>query len=202
MLVLNNEHRLDLPNATIYWIPQWLESDRADSLMKNLIQDTPWEQPIYHFHGNDVLMPRQVAWYGDAGASYGYSGLRHMPLPFPMVLDEIRESLFSVTNEKFNSVLVNRYRDGRDSVAWHADDEKELGPEPLIASVSLGATRTFSLKPKSGGPIVKIELHHGSLLIMMGATQKNWFHQVAKTKKPTDERINLTFRQVDFKKSF
>lgn len=196
MHLLKPEALLDLTGATVYWIPQWLGEAQADSLFKRLTLYTPWEQPVYHFHGNDVPMPRQVAWYGDAGANYGYSGLSHQPLPWTSDLGGVRDDLASDTGETFNSVLINRYRSGKDSVAWHADDERELGPTPFIASVSLGATRTFALKPKAGGAMVKLELTHGSLLLMTGDTQRNWLHQVPKTTKPVDERINLTFRQV------
>jgi alkylated DNA repair dioxygenase AlkB len=193
-MLLKPEHLLDMPGATVYFLPQWLASAHADALLKRLTLYTAWEQPIYHFHGNAVPMPRQVAWHGDAGASYGYSGLRHEPLPWTADLGGLRDDLASDTAQPFNSVLLNRYRDGKDSVAWHADNEPELGP--FIASVSLGATRTFSFKPKAGGDTIKVELSHGSLLLMAGDTQRNWLHQIPKTAKPVGERINLTFRQV------
>lgn len=196
MTLLHVDHKLDLPHSTIYWIPQWLAAAPAQALFEHLLLRTPWEQPVYHFHGSDVPMPRQVAWYGDEGARYGYSGLNHEPLPWKPELGGVRDDLDTDTGLKFNSVLLNRYRSGKDSVAWHADDERELGTAPVIASVSLGATRMFCLKPKQGGETVKIELSHGSLLIMMGETQKHWLHQIPKTTKPVEERINLTFRQV------
>lgn len=195
------ESLLDLPplplsEALVIWVPNWLAVDRADAVLDRLRAETTWDQPTYQFQGRSVPMPRQVAWHGDSKARYGYSGISHQPAPWNDTLTELRAQLTDQVGVPFNSVLVNRYRDGNDSVAWHADDERELGPEPVIASVSLGATRTFALKPKAGGASVRIELTHGGLLLMAGATQDQWLHAVPKTARPVGERINLTFRHI------
>ena len=142
-------------------------------------------------------MPRLTAWYGEPGAVYTYSGLRNTPEPWTPELAEIRSDLERATGLAFNSVLLNRYRDGRDSVSWHADDEPELGPEPAIASVSFGAVRSFVLRSKvhrkREGSVM---LEHGSLLIMKGRSQALLEHALPKDARVTDERVNLTFRQI------
>lgn len=187
---------LPLSEALVIWVPGWLPAARAAVLLDRLRAETAWEQPTYRFQGKSVSMPRQVAWHGDSQARYGYSGISHRPAPWSRALTDLREHLSEQVGVPFNSVLVNRYRNGQDSVAWHADDEPELGPEPVIASVSLGATRMFTMKPKEGGPAVRLELTHGGLLLMAGATQDRWLHAVPKTARPVGERINLTFRQI------
>lgn len=192
--------RLPLVGADVLWAPQWLTAADADALLAGLA-DCSWAQPIYHVHGRDVPMPRQVAWFGDPGTGYGYSGVRHDPLPWRPDLAALRDRVARATGARFNSVLINRYRDGRDSVAWHADNEQELGVDPTIASVSLGADRLFALKPQprgaaEGAAPVRTVLTHGSLLVMAGGTQRNWLHQIPKTTRPVGERINLTFRLV------
>jgi alkylated DNA repair dioxygenase AlkB len=196
MLPLPAERRLDLPDADVYFWPTWLPLVEAEALFARLRAATAWEQPVYTYQGQAVPMPRQVAWHADAGVRYGYSGVEHAIAPWSADLDRLRAGLTATLGEAFNSVLLNHYRDGRDSVAWHADNERELGPTPLIASVSLGATRTFAFKPRGGGPNRKFDLPSGSLLVMAGATQRHWVHQVPKTTRPVGPRINLTFRQV------
>ena len=147
--------------------------------------------------GKRVLMPRLTAWYGDPGAVYTYSGLRNAPEPWTPELAEIRSDLERTTGLAFNSVLLNRYRDGRDSVSWHADDEPELGPEPAIASVSFGAARSFVLRSKTHRKREgSVMLEHGSLLIMKGRSQALLEHALPKDARVTSERVNLTFRQI------
>jgi alkylated DNA repair dioxygenase AlkB len=140
-------------------------------------------------------VPRLVAWHGDPGTAYTYSGTLHEPLPWTPVLQSIRDRVQGLTGHSFNSVLLNRYRDGRDGMGWHADDERELGRDPVIASVSLGATRRFKLRHRRlREAVATIGLAHGDLLLMAGPTQHAYVHAVPKTTRPVDERVNLTFR--------
>lgn len=152
-------------------------------------------QPTIRVYGRECRTPRLVAWYGEAG--YSYSGQTHPPLAMPPWLEALRNSVESVTRVRFNSVLANYYRDGRDSVAWHADDEPELGSEPMIASVSLGASREFAIKPRARADARRwrVMLDHGDLLLMRGRSQLDYLHALPKTSKPVGPRLNLTFRQ-------
>ena len=144
-----------------------------------------------------IEVPRLTAWYGDEGTGYIYSGIRNVPLPWTPALIEVKRAIEPLSGVVFNSVLLNRYRTGKDSVSWHADDEPEFGDQPVIASVSFGSTRSFQLKHKKRKELkVSVELTHGSLLIMRGGTQANWLHQIPKTGRPVEERLNLTFRVV------
>lgn len=159
--------------------------------------EVPWRQETLVIFGRPVKTPRLTCWIGDPGATYTYSGLANRPLPWTPVLTGLRARLEERLQAPFNSVLLNLYRDGRDSMGWHADDEPELGPEPLIASVSLGATRTFRLRHRTLGlPSVDLELEHGSLLVMRGTTQRDWHHCVPKRLRVDQPRLNLTFRYV------
>ena len=144
------------------------------------------------------LQPRLVAWYGDEGASYEYSGKRYEALPWTPLLLDLRERVEGAAAVRFNSVLLNYYRDQRDSVAMHSDDERELGSEPVIASLSLGETRTLVFRHKSdrAQKTMRLPLESGSLLLMKGPTQRCWQHGVPKETRPCGPRVNLTFRQV------
>ncbi len=142
-------------------------------------------------------MPRLTAWFADAGLAYTYSGLALSPTPLPPSLDQLRARLQAATRLTFNSVLANRYRDGRDKMGWHADDELELGDEIHIASISLGASRTFRLRAKEGGRRgLDIELAHGSLLVMRHPTQRHWEHCLPARAGVRNPRVNLTFRRI------
>lgn len=163
-----------------------------------LVRDVHWTQNTINMYGKRQLIPRLNAWYGDPGANITFSGITFNPMPWVSDLLTLKQQVETWLGCQFNSVLANYYRDGNDSVAWHSDDEKELGPTPLIASLSLGANRRFSLRPRfeSTQTTQHIDLEGGSLLVMSGETQANWSHQIAKTKKTTQGRINLTFRQI------
>ena len=175
----------------------FLKKETADDYLKILFKETPWKQEEIKMFGNVHPIPRLTAWYGDPGSSYVYSGVRNEPLQWTPTLDEIRTELISFTGQPFNSLLMNLYRDGNDSVAWHADDEPELGESPFIASLSLGSSRPFQVKPQNGdGKAISIELMHGDLLTMSAETQSKCLHQIPKTSKTITERINLTFRNV------
>lgn len=188
---------LVLPDAELRYVARWAEPQLADAWLAELIAQTPWEQPQITFYGRAVAVPRLVAWYGDPHARYRYSGLAHDPLPWTPLLAGIRERLAEELGRPVNGVLLNYYRDGQDAMGWHSDDERELGRDPLVASLSLGATRRFDLRRKGGSRIEhSIVLEHGSLLVMSGATQHHWQHQIARTRKVTAPRINLTFRMI------
>jgi alkylated DNA repair dioxygenase AlkB len=169
----------------------------ADELFRDLRAGIGWQQEDIVMFGQRRRVPRLVAWHGDAGAVYRYSGVSHEPEPWTPTLRRIQRRVEALTQRQFNAVLLNLYRDGRDGMGWHADDEPELGRDPAIASVSLGATRRFCMRHrKQKRQVLAIELEHGSLLSMQGSTQHHWVHALPKTARPVGERINLTFRRV------
>ncbi len=189
--------RLDLPGADVRLWSRAFALDEADALLADLLTGIDWQQEDIVLFGESRRVPRLVAWHGDPGTAYTYSGTAHEPLPWTAALQSIRHRVEALTGHPFNSVLLNRYRDGRDGMGWHADDERELGHEPAIASVSLGATRRFKLRHRRRhDAITTIELAHGDLLLMAGATQHAYVHAVPKTARAVGERINLTFRFV------
>lgn len=179
-----------------YWACAF-DRQEADRLLLELRQGIEWQQEEILIFGRRTVVPRLVAWHGDPHASYTYSGTRHEPSAWTAPLLEIRARIEALTGAAFNSVLLNLYRDGRDGMGWHADDEAELGANPVIASVSLGATRRFRMRHrKRRAETLGLDLEHGSLLVMQGATQHHWLHAVPKVTRPVGERINLTFRRV------
>jgi len=191
------ESPLQLPNADLQLLSHWQQAYVADQWLEQLTQQTPWQQPQVRIYGRHVAVPRLVAWYGDAEASYRYSGLTHQPLPWTPLLAQIRAQVEQAAGQPLNGVLLNYYRDGQDSMGWHSDDEAELGANPLIASLNLGGTRRFDLRRKGHNRIEhSLHLQHGSLLVMRGPTQHHWQHQVAKTRTPCAPRLNLTFRLI------
>ncbi len=170
---------------------------KPDLFFDQLCHQTPWKQPEILIAGNRVKIPRLQAWYGDPGASYRYSGLLMQPLTWTDSLNQVKQRVEQVCEMHFNSALVNCYRNGNDSVGWHSDDESELGRNPVIASVSLGATRRFQLQHRSDSQRkFHVDLLHGDLLVMQGEFQHHWRHQLPKTKKQVGKRINITFRWV------
>lgn len=188
---------IEAEGAELLFYPAFIPWQDADSLLKSLIDSVGWSQEEIMLYGKRHNVPRLSAWYADDGKSYEYSGLRVEGMPWIPELLEIKDKVRSVCDTDFNSVLVNRYRDGRDSVGWHADDEPELGENPVIASLSFGEERMFQLKHRYDKTLKKsFVLPHGSLLIMSGKTQSNWLHQIPKSSRRMKERINLTFRLV------
>jgi alkylated DNA repair dioxygenase AlkB len=188
---------LDLPGADVGFDPQWLARPEADALFAELLDAVPWEVHRIRLFGRDVDSPRLSSWIGDPQARYRYSGTLFEPRPWPGCLLPLRDRLSRELSVPFNSVLANRYRDGRDAMGWHRDDEPELGPRPVIASVSLGAPRRFSLKGDGADAArVSLELPHGSVLVMRGDTQARYRHALPRTAKAVGERINLTFRRI------
>lgn len=188
---------LDLADAEVSLLPDAFAEAEATELFDELRRGIEWRQEDVVIFGRRHPVPRLVAWHGDPGARYTYSGTPHEPLPWTPALERVRGRVQALTGCEFNSVLLNLYRDGRDGMGWHADDEPELGPNPVIASVSLGAVRRFCLRHRQRrGQKVDISLPNGSLLLMSGATQHHWVHSVPKTAVAVGERINLTFRRV------
>ena len=188
---------IELPQAELLYLPLWVDAVTADCWLQALIAETPWSQPQVRLYGRSFAVPRLVAWYGDAQARYRYSGLVHEPLPWTPLLAVVRQRVEQQVGESLNGVLLNLYRDGQDAMGWHSDDEPELGPEPLVVSLNLGATRRFDLR-RTGSTRIEhsLELEHGSLLVMSGPTQHHWQHQIARTRKVLTPRLNLTFRQI------
>jgi len=166
----------------------------TEEVFARLRAETPWRQDSIVMFGKRHLQPRLTAWYGDA--SYTYSGLRLGPLPWTPLLAELRTAVEQACGRRFNSVLLNYYRNERDSMGMHSDDEPELGPEPAIASLSFGATRGFVLRHKRNKRTVKLLLNDGSLLLMSGTLQSHWLHGINKATRALGERINLTFRYI------
>lgn len=190
---------LVLPDADVTLYEGFFDGERSDRFFAQLLAETDWRQETAHLFNKQIPLPRLTAWYGDAGKSYTYSGIEMQPEMWTATLLEIKAAVAAIAQVRFNSVLLNLYRNGQDGVGWHSDAEPVLGQNPVIASVSLGETRRFSLKHKFHRDLnpVHLDLTHGSMLLMKGATQHNWVHQVPKTTKPSAQRINLTFRVID-----
>ncbi len=189
-----------LKGGAIDEYPTAFSQEESAKFMGLLLDLVPWQQDHIIIAGKRIAVPRLQCWMGDSGSNYGYSGIRLSPTPWIKPVEQIRERIKSLSGCDFNSVLLNYYRSGQDSVAWHADDEAELGPDPVIASVSFGCERKFQLRPKAN-PCSRSDKHelllrNGSILIMKNGIQNNWVHQVPKVKKPIDGRINLTFRTI------
>lgn len=176
--------------ACVRYVPGWLEND--DRWMASLVTSIAWDQPTVTVFGRQHPTPRLTAWYGDA--AYSYSGVTHQPAPLPAPLAAIRERLSETTTVRFNSCLANLYRDGSDSMGAHADNEQELGPEPTIASVSLGARRRFVMTHVESRARSTWLLGGGDLLVMSGESQRDFRHAVPKTSARIGSRLNLTFR--------
>jgi alkylated DNA repair dioxygenase AlkB len=188
---------LALDDAEVRLWPAAFAADEAAQGFDELRREIDWQQEAVLIFGQRRPVPRLVAWHGEPEARYTYSGTLHVPLPWTPALERIRARVFELTGVAFNAVLLNLYRDGRDGMGWHADDEPELGPDPVIASVSLGSPRRFRMRHRRRkGLQLDLSLPHGSLLLMSGCTQRHWVHAVPKTAVPVGERINLTFRRV------
>lgn len=183
-------------NAELYVIKAFYPATEADRLYDVLFHQLAWQEEDIRIFGKWVKVPRLMCWYGDVGTQYTYSGVNHQPLPWHPELLAIKETIERQCDCIFNSVLANLYRDGNDSMGCHADDEPELGINPTIASLSLGADRRFKMHHKKTKQSFTINLQHGDLLAMGGACQQFWLHSVPKTKALTAPRINLTYRKI------
>lgn len=187
----------NLPDAEIEYYPNFFDSGKANALFERLKSDIPWQQDSITVYGKTHPQPRLTALFGNEGKPYSYSNIVMQPHPWTPLLVFVKEEVESVCETLFTTVLLNYYRDGKDSNGWHADDEKELGRNPFIASVSFGAERAFHLQHNTlKEHKLKITLAHGSLLLMKGTTQHFWKHQIPKTTKAIGPRINLTFRVI------
>lgn len=187
---------LALADADICYYPAWMSITQADASFSRLKAELAWRQDEIKLFGKRHKIPRLQAWYGDSTAVYRYTNLTMQPLPWHPHLMSLKTACEAQCCTTFNSVLANFYRHGRDSMGMHADDEPELGQEPVIASLSLGQTRPFILRHKHTKERHTLDLTHGSLLVMRGTTQQYWQHGINKSQRPLHERINLTFRYV------
>tara|TARA_Y100000588_G_C14195698_1_gene900077 strand:+ start:494 stop:1078 length:585 start_codon:yes stop_codon:yes gene_type:complete len=187
-----------LPDAELEYFPNFLNKEKADLLLQKLLKEVPWQQQNIKLFGKEIPQPRLTAFYAEQGISYTYSGLQLKPNSFSTEFWELKQKTQELSGFDFNTCLANLYRHGNDSMGWHADDEKVLGKNPVIASISLGGIRRFQFKHKTNKDLKEsIELQHGSLLIMKGSMQHFWKHQLPKTKKEVAPRINLTFRKIN-----
>ncbi|HVU14653.1 MAG TPA: alpha-ketoglutarate-dependent dioxygenase AlkB [Phototrophicaceae bacterium] len=190
-----NAVRLPMADAEVLFFEQFFTLEESDVILAELEREIVWKQESIRVPGKSVPLPRLTAWYGDPGKTYRWSGITQRPLPWTQTLLAIRQRVEAPAQMVFNSVLLNLYRNEQDSVSWHSDDEPELAP--VIASVSFGAARPFQFKridnPKTR---LSVDLTHGSLLIMRGATQQYWRHRIPKTTLPQPPRVNLTFRVI------
>ncbi|MBO0720466.1 MAG: alpha-ketoglutarate-dependent dioxygenase AlkB [Blastocatellia bacterium] len=169
-----------------------------EMILERLLSEIRWQQDYLRFYGKEVAVPRLTAWYGDSGKEYTYSHITMKPHPWTELLLMIKAKAEALSGAEYNSVLLNLYRSGDDGVSWHQDNEPELGDDPVIASVSFGATRIFQMKhlKRKEIPRVDIPLFDGSLLVMGGTTQRFWRHRIPKTQKQVSARVNLTFRYI------
>ncbi len=179
------------------WLYQNFLSSTASQYSFNTLKNSLcWREEFIKLYGREVRVPRLTCWYGDNGAVYRYSGISHHPTPWTDELLSLKKEISRQLSVDFNGVLANLYRDHHDYMGWHADNEKSLGDEPIIASLSLGQARLFKLRHNHTGERVDCTLNAGSLLVMKGALQKFWKHSLAKSTRPLGERINLTFRRI------
>jgi alkylated DNA repair dioxygenase AlkB len=183
-------------DGELVFVESFIADDEALRIHRSLLDELAWEEESIRIYGRPVKVPRLTCWYGEPGAVYTYSGVVHDPLPWTALLNRLRRQVEALSGRQFNSVLGNLYRDGNDSMGWHGDKEKELGPMPFIASLSFGERRTFKIRHNRTKETVTIDLSNGSLLLMGGVIQKHWRHCVPKTKQAKKGRINLTFRNI------
>jgi alkylated DNA repair dioxygenase AlkB len=189
---------LPIPEADVSFLDRLNLPLAPEALLKILIANVSWKAEKVTVWGKKYDQPRLIAWYGDKGKNYTYSGIAMTPDMWSPELLELKNVVESVVGFKFNSALLNYYRNERDSMGFHSDDERELGPTPVIASVSVGENRTFVFKHKSSDTIkpVRLNLTSGSLLLMKGDTQRNWKHGIEKERSPCGARVNITFRNI------
>lgn len=188
---------LHLPDADITYFPNFIKASEATRIFETLLNETPWRQDDIKVFGKVYAQPRLTALYGTNQKSYSYSNIKMTPLPLTETLKDLKYKVDKICQTDFTTLLLNYYRDGKDSNGWHADNEKELGKNPIIASLSFGQERIFHLKHRIDKTRKhKIVLQHGSLLLMKGETQHKWLHQIPKTAKQLHGRINITFRII------
>lgn len=193
---LFNTENLVKHDGGLYLIKEYYATDLADYFFYDLLENLNWHNEKLFMYGRLILVPRLIAWYGDPGINYRYSKVNHITEDWTPILKRIKDELCFNLSHSFNSVLANLYRDGQDSMGCHADDEKELGENPLIASISFGESRLLRFKHKHRAIRLNILLEHGDLLIMSGQLQQHWLHELPKTRHAKEARINLTFRDI------
>lgn len=192
-----DQHNLLPFDGQMYFYPNFFELSLADALQAELTEHIHWKHESIKIMGKEVMQPRLTAWYGDEGKSYQYSGITMHPLPWTESLLQIKSSIEDVSGHTFNSALLNFYRSGSDSMGWHRDNERSLGLDPVIGSVSFGATRKFRLKHQTDkNTKLELLLTTGSFLLMKGTMQRFWYHSIPKQPKLTSPRINITFRTI------
>ena len=188
---------IPIQDGDLFFYPRLFSPEESNGFFRDLKGKVAWKQEEIKLYGKVIPLPRLTAWFGDEGMNYAYSGITVEPRPWTKTLLEIKDRVDNVSGVKFNSVLLNLYENERHSVSWHSDDEPELGKDPTIGSFNLGATRRFRLKHKKDETLKKsIDLPHGSYLLMAGNLQHYWVHQVPKSSRKIDPRINLTFRII------
>lgn len=196
-LFSSEKQEFHLPDAELIYIPNFFSKLEANTYFRTIKTDTEWQHDEITVYGKTYMQPRLTALYSETNQPYSYSNITMHPKPYTKDVLEVKTKIERLANNSFNTVLLNLYRNGNDSNGWHADNEKELGKNPIIASVSFGEVRPFHFKHKTlKTERHKLNLEHGSLLIMHGNMQEHWLHQIAKTKKQIGERINLTFRNL------
>ena len=196
--IFNSEPDTLLPfDGEAYLYHDFIKEEQPNQYFNQLLDEILWKQEGMKMYGKQLNFPRLTAWYGDEGKVYKYSGLINIPLPFTGLLLVMKQAIETKTGFNFNAALLNLYRNERDSMGWHSDDEGELGYNPVIASLSFGETRTFQLKHKTISKTTQtLQLPNNSLLLMQGTTQHHWLHQIPKSAKPCQPRINITFRKI------
>lgn len=188
---------LSMPNAKVTFYRNFFDLRKSDEIFQILLNEINWRQDKIKLYGKEIDLPRKTAWYGDRGKFYTFSGIHFKPEPWTPTLLEVKERIEEVSEVQFNSVLLNLYRHGNDSNSWHSDAEPELGENPVIGSVSFGGARRFMFRHRKEQALkAEVELTNGSFLLMAGETQHFWQHQVPKTSKKVEPRINLTFRVI------
>ncbi|ARV10447.1 alpha-ketoglutarate-dependent dioxygenase AlkB [Winogradskyella sp. PC-19] len=197
-LFSEEKQEFHLPDADLIYVPNCFSKTEADTHFKSLRHNTNWQEDDITIFGKTYKQPRLTALYSENNKPYSYSSITMYPEPYTSEITNIKHKVEELAKSHFNTVLLNLYRHGNDSNGWHADNEKELGKHPVIASVTFGEERPFHFKHRRiKNERHKLTLKHGSLLIMKGAMQEHWLHQIAKTKKEIGERINLTFRTIN-----
>ncbi len=190
-----DRHQNVLPNdGTVHYLGMILNQDQANHYLQNLLREVPWKNDEAIIYGKHIITKRKVAWYGDKNFAYTYSNTTRFALPWTKSLFELKTKVETITQQKFNSCLLNLYHDGSEGMTWHSDDEEALGKNTTIASLSLGAERKFSFKHKRTKQTVSLVLENSGLLVMKDETQTHWLHSLPKTTKVMRPRVNLTFR--------
>jgi len=188
---------LPMPDAKVIFYRNFFDSQRSDEIFQILLNEINWRQDKMKLYGKEINLPRKTAWYGDQDKSYTFSGIHLDPEPWTPTLLQVKQRIEEVSEVEFNSVLLNLYRHGNDGISWHTDAEPELGENPVIGSVSFGGARRFMFRHRQDQDLkAEVELTHGSFLLMAGETQHFWQHQIPKTSRKVEPRINLTFRVI------